>query len=168
MSVTAGPVASVDAYDVYISCQRADVVWAERLAKDLEWGGLRCFLDDVTSPGVSRTESLNETLESCRVLVVLWSREAVLSERVITVLARFEELLSQGHERRRIFPFPLGGAEVVSRGEKIEVKTYRPTTAETANSIAAMIDNPRLRFRADFSICSSSFRSSDRTSARKV
>src|SRR4051794_33269242 len=91
-----------DVYDVYISYARADVAWAEDLARELSRFGLQSFSDLNVEPGDSWEDRLDEELDRSGALVVLWSSAATESKGVRSEIAQFEALNRRSARERLI------------------------------------------------------------------
>lgn len=105
---------NADWYDVFISYQRSDIAWAERLANDLSQRKLSCFYDQHIIIGEPLAEALNRALDRSRVLVVLWSSATRESSGVLTEIAGFSTLVRHRDEPGSIIPIVLGGPDLLS------------------------------------------------------
>ena len=78
--------------DVFLSYSREDLERARDIATALETEGWSVFWDRRLPPGRSYKDYLEEKLDSCRVVIVLWSPHSVESHWVKTEAAH-------GHDR---------------------------------------------------------------------
>lgn len=68
--------------DVFISYERADRVWAERIGEGLRAVGLSCWWDTSVASGEYFNPEVERQLKDCRCVVVIWSEGAYASRWV--------------------------------------------------------------------------------------
>lgn len=89
---------------VFISYAAENMAYARRLYNDLQRAGVDVIVDFIDfEPGKSVPEQINEALNWCDTLILLWSEQAVKSRYVIA------EWQAAFHLHRRIIPCLLDG-----------------------------------------------------------
>lgn len=102
------------AYDVYLGYPAVTRPWKDRIERDLQARGIRCFSDSVLRAGDTWSDVLESGLDRSRVFVILWSADTQGAAGVTSELGAFRALIRQAPESgRRIVAVFLGGRKAV-------------------------------------------------------
>lgn len=92
-------------FDVFISYNSSDSMWASRLKSRLELRGLKVWLDrDQIRPGDLFVTAIEEGLDNSRTIVLLCSKEALQSKWVLNEYNRAIVRMNERESHRRVIP----------------------------------------------------------------